>query len=218
MENFTIKYTSGTWCWWYEVTYHSCWWSARRRAQANIQSFYCHFWRLNKNFIDTFNYWITFSLFQLNITFSCMSSNNGHFFILPKLSAYSRLLALKCDNIIFLCRNRIWIFCCTWVCVVRSWGYSLQCTLATSLKERYTFYIISWIVDSIKADDWMSFLFPDDGTCTQPLSLLSASFDKTLIIWKPDQESGVWLEVVIIIIIYNICLDLFITHSWEGLG
>lgn len=36
----------------------------------------------------------------------------------------------------------------------------------------------------------------DDGSFTQPMSLLSASIDKTLIVWTPDQESGVWLEKV----------------------
>lgn len=28
------------------------------------------------------------------------------------------------------------------------------------------------------------------------MSLLSASMDKTLIVWAPDKESGVWLEKV----------------------
>ncbi|XP_037119720.1 elongator complex protein 2 isoform X2 [Syngnathus acus] len=34
------------------------------------------------------------------------------------------------------------------------------------------------------------------GEKQEPLSLLSASMDKTMIIWKPDQESGVWTEQV----------------------
>ena len=40
------------------------------------------------------------------------------------------------------------------------------------------------------------FNFTEDGTFTQPMSLLSASMDKTLIVWIPDKESGVWLEKV----------------------
>ena len=30
----------------------------------------------------------------------------------------------------------------------------------------------------------------------QPLSLLSASMDKTMVLWQPDPTSGVWLEQV----------------------
>lgn len=30
----------------------------------------------------------------------------------------------------------------------------------------------------------------------QPLSLLSASMDKTMVLWQPDPSSGVWLEQV----------------------
>ena len=35
-----------------------------------------------------------------------------------------------------------------------------------------------------------------DGTFSQPMCLLSASMDKTLIIWRPDEDSGVWMEKV----------------------
>ena len=37
---------------------------------------------------------------------------------------------------------------------------------------------------------------PDKDSYTQPLILLSASMDKTMIVWKPDPATGVWIEQV----------------------
>ncbi|XP_015754768.1 PREDICTED: elongator complex protein 2-like [Acropora digitifera] len=39
-------------------------------------------------------------------------------------------------------------------------------------------------------------IMTDDETFSQPLSLLSASMDKTLMLWSPDEDSGVWIEKV----------------------
>ncbi|KFO27399.1 elongator complex protein 2 [Fukomys damarensis] len=38
--------------------------------------------------------------------------------------------------------------------------------------------------------------FYKDGVLQQPVRLLSASMDKTMILWAPHEESGVWLEKV----------------------
>ncbi|KAM5158488.1 elongator complex protein 2 isoform 2-T2 [Mantella aurantiaca] len=47
--------------------------------------------------------------------------------------------------------------------------------------------------NSVYAVHWQP-SFRKDGSIVQPMSLLSASMDKTMILWEPDEESGVWLE------------------------
>ncbi|XP_019395716.1 PREDICTED: elongator complex protein 2 [Crocodylus porosus] len=47
----------------------------------------------------------------------------------------------------------------------------------------------------VYAVHWQPSFFRD-GSIHQPMRLLSASMDKTMILWAPDDESGVWLEQV----------------------
>ncbi|XP_051791916.1 elongator complex protein 2 isoform X3 [Erpetoichthys calabaricus] len=43
---------------------------------------------------------------------------------------------------------------------------------------------------------WQNPLLKEDGSIQQSMRLLSASMDKTMILWSPDEESGVWLEQI----------------------
>uniref|UniRef100_A0A8B9FIF7 Elongator complex protein 2 n=1 Tax=Amazona collaria TaxID=241587 RepID=A0A8B9FIF7_9PSIT len=47
----------------------------------------------------------------------------------------------------------------------------------------------------VYAVHWQPSFFKD-GSMQQPMRIMSASMDKTVIIWEPDKESGVWLEQV----------------------
>ncbi|XP_072186030.1 elongator complex protein 2 isoform X1 [Excalfactoria chinensis] len=48
----------------------------------------------------------------------------------------------------------------------------------------------------VYAVHWQPSFSKAGGSMQQPMRLLSASMDKTVIIWEPDKESGVWLEQV----------------------
>ena len=39
-------------------------------------------------------------------------------------------------------------------------------------------------------------LLHSDGQLFQPMVVLSASMDKTMMLWELDNESGVWLDTV----------------------
>lgn len=39
-----------------------------------------------------------------------------------------------------------------------------------------------------------------EPTISQPLCILSTSMDKTMLLWKPDPDSGVWMEQVLYVL------------------
>lgn len=46
----------------------------------------------------------------------------------------------------------------------------------------------------------------------QPLSLLSASMDKTMILWAPEEASGVWVEQVSLLSSIHLIDEEFCLH------
>ncbi|XP_013813198.1 elongator complex protein 2 isoform X4 [Apteryx mantelli] len=70
-----------------------------------------------------------------------------------------------------------------------------------TVKDTVTTYAIT--LESVLAghENWVYAVhwqpsFFKDGSMQQPMRILSASMDKTVILWAPDEESGVWLEEV----------------------
>lgn len=60
-------------------------------------------------------------------------------------------------------------------------------------------YGLAWSPVEFREGDVSLFvlLFSFVGEPFQPLRLLSASMDRSLIVWEPDPDSDLWIEVVI---------------------
>ncbi|XP_033033841.1 elongator complex protein 2 isoform X2 [Trachypithecus francoisi] len=67
---------------------------------------------------------------------------------------------------------------------------SVKITFAVTLET-----VLAGHENWVNAVHWQP-VFYKDGVLQQPMRLLSASMDKTMILWAPDEESGVWLEQV----------------------
>ncbi|OWK01677.1 ELP2 [Cervus elaphus hippelaphus] len=67
---------------------------------------------------------------------------------------------------------------------------SIKITFAVTLET-----VLAGHENWVNAVHWQP-SFYKDGVLQQPMRLLSASMDKTMILWAPDEESGVWLEQV----------------------
>ncbi|XP_057878607.1 elongator complex protein 2 isoform X1 [Melospiza georgiana] len=114
-----------------------------------------------------------------------------------------------------VCGEDLFLASCAQDCLIRIWKV---CTKLKQLpeteddsiklkeniftvKDADTSYAVS--LESVLAghENWVYAVhwqpsFSKDGSMQQPMRILSASMDKTVIIWEPDKESGVWLEQV----------------------
>ncbi|XP_078543812.1 elongator complex protein 2 isoform X1 [Lissotriton helveticus] len=121
-----------------------------------------------------------------------------------------------------ICDGNLFLASCAQDCVIRIWKIYLKAERhpenlnysesvgSIKLKEKILFLksknaeaqyavtletLLSGHENSVYAVHWQP-SFIKDGKIHQPMCLLSASMDKTMILWAPDEESGVWLEQI----------------------
>ncbi|CAI9096128.1 OLC1v1032208C1 [Oldenlandia corymbosa var. corymbosa] len=64
---------------------------------------------------------------------------------------------------------------------------------------------------------WQPPLMSKENECYQPQSLLSASMDKTMMIWKPEKTTGIWINVVTVGELSHCALGFYGGH-WNPSG
>ncbi|XP_069476708.1 elongator complex protein 2 isoform X2 [Ambystoma mexicanum] len=121
-----------------------------------------------------------------------------------------------------ICDGNLFLASCAQDCVIRIWKIFSKAAMPSDrenqiddvssikLKEKVlsvksgnaeTTYVVTLEAllaaheNSVYAVHWQP-SYAKDGKVHQPMRLLSASMDKTMILWAPDEESGVWLEQV----------------------
>uniref|UniRef100_A0A8D2J104 Elongator complex protein 2 n=2 Tax=Varanus komodoensis TaxID=61221 RepID=A0A8D2J104_VARKO len=117
-----------------------------------------------------------------------------------------------------LCDGELFLASCAQDCLIRIWKMHMTSSLVeiqdedtVRLKDNVfsvknsngsdTSFAVT--LDSVLAghENWVYAIhwqpsFLKDGRMEHPMKLLSASMDKTVILWAPEEESGMWLEQV----------------------
>ncbi|NXA55689.1 ELP2 protein, partial [Nothocercus julius] len=112
-----------------------------------------------------------------------------------------------------VCGEELFLVSCAQDCLIRIWKV---CTKLKQFPENENYSIrlkenVFTVKDTLKTyavtlesvlaghENWVYAVhwqpaFFKDGSMQQPMRILSASMDKTVILWAPEEESGVWLE------------------------
>uniref|UniRef100_A0AAY4ENK9 Elongator complex protein 2 n=1 Tax=Denticeps clupeoides TaxID=299321 RepID=A0AAY4ENK9_9TELE len=91
--------------------------------------------------------------------------------------------------------GELWLASCAQDCLIRVWRLFAKLQGTTSLYAMTLETVLAGHENWVYGIHWQPSYIKDE-TVHQPLSLLSASMDKTMILWGPEDASGVWVEQV----------------------